>query len=278
MKAELRSCRSTLGVLRRRLRARYEVSNINGSSRSQNVRYQCANVGFLALKLPSHSGIIQARIVCRRPTIIRRQFLAEFLIVGIPLRAASASPHRSFLPLFLPHLCVSPSFVRHLTSTSPGLGSHPPRRTVAMSLITATTTATTSYRPGHLLENNIHKVEPRRYDRLFLLPLSLSLSLLLSLSLPHLILLLVSSSFSLSLSLTGWRRPFTFTVVISWLPRPRPQRKVFVLCRRIQNEHVERVVRYFISSYFDNHTRLLPTLTSSCITRIPRAINIIIII
>lgn len=77
MKAELRSCRSTLGVLR--LRARYEVSNINGSPRSQNVRYQCANVGFLALKLPSHSDIIQARIVCRRPTTIRRQFLAAFL-------------------------------------------------------------------------------------------------------------------------------------------------------------------------------------------------------
>lgn len=105
MKAELRSCRSTLGLgVLRRLRARYEVSNINGSPRSQNVRYQCANVGFLALKLPSHSGIIQARIVCRRPTTIRRQFLAAFLR-WVPYRprhplrrAASASPYRSSLP------------------------------------------------------------------------------------------------------------------------------------------------------------------------------------
>lgn len=86
MKAELRSCRSTLA-------ARYEVSNINGSPRSQNVRYQCANVGFLALKLPSHSGIIQARIVCRRriPSAVSFSlpFHVGFLIVDIPLRAAS---------------------------------------------------------------------------------------------------------------------------------------------------------------------------------------------
>lgn len=80
----------------RRTAARYEVSNINGSPRSQNVRYQCANVGFLALKLPSHSGIIQARIVCRRriPSAVSLSLpsYVGFLIVDVPLRVASASP------------------------------------------------------------------------------------------------------------------------------------------------------------------------------------------
>lgn len=137
--------------------------------RSQNVRYQCANVGFLALKLPSHSGIIHAH--CLSPSnYLRHQF--RCLPTG---SLSSASPYA--LP---PHL-----HTRHplalILSLSLSFSLRPSSRTratllvaLATSLITTTTTATTSYRPGHLLENNIHKVEPRRYDRLFLLPLSLS--------------------------------------------------------------------------------------------------------
>lgn len=68
---------------------------------------------------------------------------------------SSASPYA--LP---PHLPSLPPVFRPSSHFDQDLGATPPRRTVAMSLITTTTTATTSYRPGHLLENNIHKVEP----------------------------------------------------------------------------------------------------------------------
>lgn len=67
--------------------------------RSQNVRYQCANVGFLPLKLPSHSGIIHAHCLSPSNYTIRHQFLAATFL-RVPYRrhpltlAASASPYR----------------------------------------------------------------------------------------------------------------------------------------------------------------------------------------
>jgi len=149
--------------------------------RSQNVRYQCANVGFLALKLPSHSGIIHAHCLSlsnyHPPSVSRRCFPTR----RVPYRR---HPLTRWLP---PHLHA-------VLSVPPVPRSGPLLVPLATSLITTTTTATTSYRPGHLLENNIHKVEPRRYDRLLLLPPSLPSSFS-----PSLLLSLARSLFTLAL-------------------------------------------------------------------------------
>jgi len=140
--------------------------------RSQNVRYQCANVGFLALKLPSHSGIIQAHCLSSsnyHPPSVSRCLATGSLSSGIPLRVACLR-----VSVLVPSpVTPDPYLVLCLFSTYSELEATLPIAPT-MSLITATT-ATTSYRPGHLLENNIHKVEPRRYDRLFLLPFLLPL-------------------------------------------------------------------------------------------------------
>lgn len=130
--------------------------------RSQNVRYQCANVGFLALKLPSHSSIIHAHCLSpsnyHPPSVSRCCLPTGSLSSASPYAlAASASPYHRPIPPSPPRATPLSSVVSLRSVMS--VESVP----VALptSLITTTTTATTSYRPGHLLENNIHKVEPR---------------------------------------------------------------------------------------------------------------------
>jgi len=97
--------------------------------------------------------------------------------VQLPPSAISFSP--------LPFLRWVPYRRHPLTRWLPPHLPTVPSVPLATSLITTTTTmtttrtrtATTSYRPEHLLENNIHKVEPRRYDRLSFCFLLLSFSL-----------------------------------------------------------------------------------------------------
>lgn len=232
--------------------------------RSQNVRYQCANVGFLALKLPSHSGIIHAH--CLSPSnYLRHQF--RYLPTG---SLSLASPYALPPHLHIRRLPLCPSSLSPSPSPSLSISFFDLSRTratllvaLATSLITTTTTATTSYRPGHLLENNIHKVEPRRYDRLFLLPPSLSLfSLFFPRSVP-----LLASSFSPSLRRQqyGISNDVAHLHLRSWFRGRRETVHKEVHRRRTQNGHVERVVRYFASCRFDNRARLPPS-TSSRIT------------
>lgn len=117
-----------------------KLSNINGPRAADGARYQCANVGFLPLKLtPSFRDNSRALSLATRPS------------TAFPLSPAN-------LPLkFSSFLLFRAQFADNIL---PRLGK--------MSLITTTTTTTTRfYRRGHLLENNIHKVEPRRYQASF---------------------------------------------------------------------------------------------------------------
>lgn len=229
--------------------------------RSQNVRYQCANVGFLALKLPSHSGIIQAHCLSPsnyHPPSVSRCLPTGSLSPGIPLLVACLRV--SVLPRH-PRSIPCPPFVVSLQpNLEPPSPSHP--RT---SLIT-TTTATTSYRPGHLLENNIHKVEPHRYDRLFLLPFALPLFLprtgFASRFLFFFVLPLLRHASEMTSPIYIYGHGFVAAETASTKKCTGDGRKT--------TDTSKRVVRYFTSCSFDNRARLPPTSTSRCISGMAR--------
>lgn len=113
-------------------------------------------MGAIVVRQPtSHAAF--ARYHPRRLPRLQASLIVILLLAQeptLPLQNSSSFSRSSSLPflIFWPiHPSPSPSS---------------PRKT-SLITTTRTTTSTRFYRRGHLLENNIHKVKPRRYERRF---------------------------------------------------------------------------------------------------------------